>query len=356
MPTTELKEEVAKPETTEETIKQQPKEEEEEEEEEAVVTNTPIADIPQYLKDKYKQTPIDYDEEKLEKFELLRGFITSTEKFPVKEADAENFMQEQELENMTLEALAPIEIKWLTEKCLYRYLRASKWALDVAKQRLVATIAWRREFGIVKLKEEVKDETERKKYLGFEDLSIENETGKQVLLGYDNELRPILYLKHGRKNTDPSDRLIQHSIFMIERCIDLMDEDLQEQMTIIIDFKKNYPDLEHLPKRKPAMHMGRKVQAILQTHYPERLGKAYLFNIHWLAKAAFAVMSPFMDQKTRAKFNVDVSNITKHIPKELLDKDYGGSLLFKYEHEAYWPALEKITLEKRSEKYKDIDL
>lgn len=35
-----------------------------------------------------------------------------------------------------------------THECLLRYLRASKWNLDNANQRLEDTLKWRREFGL----------------------------------------------------------------------------------------------------------------------------------------------------------------------------------------------------------------
>ena len=35
-----------------------------------------------------------------------------------------------------------------THECLLRYLRASKWNLNNANQRLEDTLKWRREFGL----------------------------------------------------------------------------------------------------------------------------------------------------------------------------------------------------------------
>lgn len=45
------------------------------------------------------------------------------------------------------EALSDSERMWLTRECLLRYLRASKWSLPNATQRLRDTVVWRREYG-----------------------------------------------------------------------------------------------------------------------------------------------------------------------------------------------------------------
>jgi hypothetical protein len=45
------------------------------------------------------------------------------------------------------EALSDLERMWLTRECLLRYLRAAKWSLPNATQRLRDTVIWRREYG-----------------------------------------------------------------------------------------------------------------------------------------------------------------------------------------------------------------
>jgi hypothetical protein len=44
--------------------------------------------------------------------------------------------------------LVDVEKMWLSYECILRYLRASKWKVDVAIQRLEATLKWRREYGM----------------------------------------------------------------------------------------------------------------------------------------------------------------------------------------------------------------
>ncbi|XBW35291.1 hypothetical protein QEN19_000859 [Hanseniaspora menglaensis] len=316
--------------------------------------NKPIAEIPERLAQIYTPQQRVYTDEEVEKFNSLRAYIDSNTVYPVIEKNAKNFVAENGLESMDLTPLSDIERHWLSDRCLYRYLRACKWVFQDAKVRLVLTIAWRREFGIIKLKDEVVSDEERHGLLGFEDTSIENETGKEVILGYDNDLRPILYLKPGRQNTHPSKKQVQHLVFMLERAIDFMDEDLQDTLTLLIDFKSKFDDVDKVTSKLPHLSVGKEVLYILQTHYPERLGRALLFNMHWIAKGFLNLISPFIDPMTRSKIVYDVKDVEKYVQKEQLDKDYGGLIAFTYEHDEYWPALQEFTERKRSEKYKDI--
>lgn len=151
------------------------------------------------------------------------------------------------------------EIMWLTRECLLRYLRATKWSVVEASKRLLATLTWRREYGV---------EGHTADYI-----SEENETGKQLLLGYDNGARPCLYLNPGLQNTQPSAKQVQHLVFMLERTVDLMVPG-QETLALLINFKST----KSKNNVSPPLSQSREVLNILQTHYPERLGRALIIN------------------------------------------------------------------------------
>lgn len=159
--------------------------------------------------------------------------------------------------NAPTEPITDSERMYLTRECLLRYLRATKWNAQEAVARLQRTLTWRREYGVEGLTPEY--------------ISVENETGKQVLLGYDIHGRPCLYLLPSNQNTEKSDRQIQHLVFMLERLIDLMPPD-QETLALII----NYSDT----KSGQNASIGQAKQALnfLQNHYPERLGRALVIN------------------------------------------------------------------------------
>lgn len=69
---------------------------------------------------------------------------------------------------------------WSTE-AFQRCLRATRWHLDNALKRAEETVVWRREFGV----DDMPDSR----------VSREGETGKELVFGYDNLQRPVLYVR-----------------------------------------------------------------------------------------------------------------------------------------------------------------
>jgi hypothetical protein len=152
------------------------------------------------------------------------------------------------------------EIMWLTRECLLRYLRATKWVTTEAVKRILGTLSWRRDYGFEDL-------------LDGKIVSPENETGKQIILGYDIAGRVCHYLSPGRQNTQSSPRQVQHLVFMVERVIDLMVPG-QETLALLINFKSS----KTRTNTAPGIGQGREVLNILQTHYPDRLGRSLIIN------------------------------------------------------------------------------
>ncbi|KAH8908380.1 CRAL/TRIO domain-containing protein [Coniochaeta sp. PMI_546] len=218
---------------------------------------------------------------------------------------------------------------WLTRDCLLRYLRATKWIQKDAEKRLLDTLTWRREYGV--------DDV-----LTWDHISPENETGKQIIVGYDKEGRPCHYLNPGRQNTDVSPRQNQHFIFMLERVIELMPAGV-ETIALLINFKQS----KTRKHTAPGIGQGREVLHMLQTHYPERLGKALIINVPWVVWGFFKLITPFIDPLTREKlkFNEDMR---QYVPEGELWTEFGGKLEFEYDHATYWPALQKLCEEKRA--------
>ncbi|OJD22567.1 hypothetical protein ACJ73_06081 [Blastomyces percursus] len=216
---------------------------------------------------------------------------------------------------------------FMTRECLLRYLRATKWDLTAAANRLRGTLTWRREYDLAKLTPDY--------------ISVENETGKQVILGYDVNARPCLYLNPARQNTTYSERQVQHLVFMVERVIDLMGPD-QESLALLVNFSDTRSG------QNATIGQGRQVLSILQNHYPERLGRALVVNIPFLIHGFFKIITPFIDPLTRTKlkFNED---LRKHVPPTQLLKSLNGEVEFEYDHSTYWPALNKLCEQRRKE-------
>ena len=220
------------------------------------------------------------------------------------------------------------EKSWITRECILRYLRATKWHESEAIDRIELTLSWRREFGI-------SEPFDNENKVNGELVSEENETGK--------DSRPCLYLKPGRQNTKTSERQVQHLVYMLERVIDYMPAG-QDSLALLIDFKA-HPVGTQLGKIPP-VGIGRQVLHILQTHYPERLGKALLTNIPWLGWTFLKIIHPFIDPLTREKLVFDQPFIN-YVPKEQLDKDFEGLVNFEYDHKKYWDVMIKISQDKK---------
>lgn len=224
--------------------------------------------------------------------------------------------------------LTDSERMFLTRECLLRYLRATNWTVAQSETRLKNTLVWRREYGL---------EKHTKDYI-----SIENATGKQVILGWDHHGRTCQYLRPSKQNTERSDRQIQHLVFMLERAIDLMPPG-QETLALLINFA------ETKSGQGATLSQGKQTLNILQSHYPERLGRALVTNLPFYIWGFFKLVTPFIDPLTREKikFNEDMG---LHVPREQLLKESGGHVEFEYVHDEYWPALNDLCELKRNER------
>ena len=221
--------------------------------------------------------------------------------------------------------LTEAERMYMTRDCLLRYLRATTWNVAQAETRLRNTLVWRREYGLLKLTPEY--------------TSIENATGKQLIIGWDNEGRSCQYMRPSKQNTERTPRQIEHLVFMLERSIDLMPAG-QETLALLINFA------ETKSGQGATLAQGRQTLNILQNHYPERLGRALVTNVPFYIWGFFKLITPFIDPLTREKikFNEDSG---LHVPREQLLKESKGLVEFEYNHDQYWPALNKLCEMKR---------
>ncbi|KAI0327654.1 CRAL/TRIO domain-containing protein [Cubamyces sp. BRFM 1775] len=209
----------------------------------------------------------------------------------------------------------PWELRWLNKPdTMARYMRAAKWNLEDAKQRLKGTMEWRRDF--------------KPDLIPPDEVRIESETGKIILNGFDNEGRPILYMRPGRENTETSPRQLRHLVWCLERAKDFMPPG-QESLVIIVDYKST------TLRTNPSISVARKVLNILQNHYVETLGRALVVNLPMLLNFFYKGIAPFLDPITRDKmrFNPDLLEL---IPKEQLDADFGGDFEYEFEPNSYW--------------------
>jgi len=203
---------------------------------------------------------------------------------------------------------------------LGRYMRASKWDLEEAKKRLIATLEWRRDF--------------KPDLISPDEIRIESQTGKIILNGFDNDGRPILYLRPGLENTETSNRQLRHLVWWLERAKDLMPPG-QDSLVIIVDYKSC------TLRTNPSVTIARKVLNILQQHYVETLGRAFVVNLPTILTFFYKGISPFLDPVTREKmrFNPDLKEL---IPLPQLYTEFGGDYNFQFEPNSYWDQIVSV--------------
>lgn len=235
-------------------------------------------------------------------------------------------------------SLSSWEKHWLSRECILRYLRAAKWNVEHAIKNITHTLEWRREVGIT-------HEKDQKNPLTSDTIAIENETGKEIVLGFDIHRRPIFLMKNGRQNTESSFRQVQQLIFMMEAATTLCPQGV-ENLAVLVDFKA-YKEPGIISDKAPPISIARACLNVMQNHYPERLGKCLLINIPWFAWAFLKVMYPFLDPATKEKAIFD-EPFEKHVEPDQLEALYNGKLDFTYKHEIYWPdfveKVEKVRL------------
>jgi len=102
--------------------------------------------------------------------------------------------------------------------------------------------------------------------------------------------------------------------------------------------------------KSPPLWVARDMLYILQNHYPERLGKAFVINIPWLVDAFLRIIMQFVDPvtKTKVHFNPDVVK-ENLISSDMLLREWRGDMEVIYEHDTYWPELLRLTTERRSQ-------
>jgi hypothetical protein len=88
---------------------------------------------------------------------------------------------------------------------------------------------------------------------------------------------------------------------------------------------------------------------ILQSHYPERLGRAMILNVPFLLKAFYSLITPLIDPVTRTKMRFNPQAVQDGLfVKEQITKSWGGDVDMGWDHGKYWPTLIRLSDEKRT--------
>lgn len=90
--------------------------------------------------------------------------------------------------------------------------------------------------------------------------------------------------------------------------------------------------------KSPSFSLSRQVLNILQSHYPERLGRALIINVPWMLNAFYKLITPLIDPVTRDKMRFNPKVVDDGLfTADNVWKEFGGNVEFKYDHKTYWP-------------------
>mmetsp|Transcript_8629 Transcript_8629/g.23679 ORF Transcript_8629/g.23679 Transcript_8629/m.23679 type:complete len:317 (-) Transcript_8629:45-995(-) len=188
-----------------------------------------------------------------------------------------------QLRTATVDVPSPLLMP-LDDLTLIRYARARNCDAEKARAMLEDTLHWRKHFGA--------DEVHTKRA----ELRHEGETGKTFVADFlDREGRPVIIMRPANENTRSHGPAIQHLVYTLERAISLMREDGPQKLVLLIDYKG------YSLRNAPAMKTSRETLHILQSHYPERLGKAMCVDAPWLFSSVYNALQPFIDPETKKK-------------------------------------------------------
>ncbi|KAI4320206.1 hypothetical protein MLD38_033711 [Melastoma candidum] len=209
-----------------------------------------------------------------------------------------------------------------TDVILLKFLRARDFKVNEALAMFRNTVEWRAQFGIDQLLEE----------------DLGDDLEKAVFMhGFDKEGHPVCFNVYGEfqnkevyektfGNEEKRARFLRWRIQFLERSIRKLDFSPGGICTIFqVSDLKNSPG----PGKKELRMATRLALQVLQDNYPEFVAKQVFINVPWWYLAYYAMISPFLTQRTRSKFVFasparTPDTLFKYISPEQVPVQYGG--------------------------------
>lgn len=146
------------------------------------------------------------------------------------------------------------------------------------------------------------DNTERDLAAQFRERILQDTANQEVVvLGRDTEGCAVLRLGERTCVKMDDEAFLTTQLYMVERALATTEantEGSQDSMVVLLDatcFKS---------KCAPSRSTLKELVSILQNHYPQRLKRLVVLNAPVWLRSAYAVLSPFLDKRTRRKFQV----------------------------------------------------
>ncbi|KAL3149954.1 hypothetical protein ABBQ38_013315 [Trebouxia sp. C0009 RCD-2024] len=199
------------------------------------------------------------------------------------------------------------------DQTLLRFLKAEKYNVSKAEQRLRSHAAWRKEYvprGRIQESE----------------VQPELDADKTFLQGCDKLGRPLTICvinKHSKskRQLEQTKRYIAYSLDNSIHAVDLSKNPTGKTCAIFDLRGLSFDSMD-----KPVLEV---VFDLLQNHYPERLGKLWMYDAPVMFWAVWQLVSPFIDPDTKEKVTFvssksAVQEFQQAIDPSVLPKGYGG--------------------------------
>uniref|UniRef100_A0ACD5WE03 Uncharacterized protein n=1 Tax=Avena sativa TaxID=4498 RepID=A0ACD5WE03_AVESA len=195
---------------------------------------------------------------------------------------------------------------------LRRFLRARDHNICKASAMLLKYLAWKH---VAKPRGTITDEEVRD----------EIAKGRVHMQGFDRLRRPMAYLYGARHFPAPRelDDFKRYVAYLLDKICTRLPVG-QEKFAAVIDMKGwGYANCD-IRGYVAALE-------IMQNYYPERLGRVFMIHVPYMFMAAWKIVYPFIDEKTKKKFvfvaNKDLdATLRDAIDESQLLEEYGGKL------------------------------
>lgn len=261
----------------------------------------------------------------LKMFSRLRGLSSSA---PPSESEALTQLREA----LSKEDLSHYTTAnhFLTDACLLRYLRARSLSVTKAHTLLMNTLSWRSSY---------KPHELLTSHLPF--LRSEASSGKMfVLPSPDRTGRAVIIMRPGLENSSDPIANVRYLVYTLERAAALSENTTAAgKFTVLVDYFTGHVNMSTCP----SLAVMKETTAILQNHYPERLGAMFLYDPPKFLLGMLKIIRPFIDPVTREKLFIvkresaaDDANVKRLLDLQTTPTDYGGTLKMDFEPDKYF--------------------
>ncbi|XP_012467296.2 uncharacterized protein LOC105785717 isoform X1 [Gossypium raimondii] len=202
--------------------------------------------------------------------------------------------------------------KEVDDMTIRRFLRARELDVEKASSMFLKYLKWRRSFV-------------PNGFISPSELTHEIQQNKMFLQGSDKKGRPISVLLAARhfQHNGGLDEFKRFIVYIFDKILARMPPG-QDKFIVI-------GDLEGWGYANCDIRAYLAALSLLQDYYPERLGKMFIVHAPYVFMAAWKIVHPFIDVKTRKKI-VFVENkslkstLLEEIDESQLPEMYGGTL------------------------------